>query len=59
MADLKQWQSAIPFFKQALTLNDSQSIPWQRYGDSIKQVGRLDEANVAYGRARELESQGR
>ena len=59
MADLKQWQSAIPFFKQALTLNDTQSIPWRRYGDALKQVGRADEANAAYDRAQALEGQGR
>jgi tetratricopeptide (TPR) repeat protein len=56
-ASMGRWDSALESYDDILARNQSNARAWKERGYSLEKLGRYDEANESYERARELESE--
>ncbi len=56
-ASMGRWDRALESYDDILARNQSNALAWRERGYALEKLGRYDEANESYERARALESE--
>ena len=56
-ASMGRWDKALESYDDIISRNQSNALAWKERGYALEKLGRYDEANESYEKARELESE--